>query len=156
MEIEIGKKAPEFTGLIDKDKTISLAELEGKWVVLYFYPKDDTSGCTKEACGFRDGMEQLSSLDTVVIGVSPDSLSSHDKFKAKFNLNFNLIADTEKELCNLFEVIGEKSMYGKKYLGVMRSTFIIDDKGIVRYINRKVKAEGHAEVIIKELEKLRV
>ena len=111
--IEIGIKAPEFNSIIDGNENFELNKFFGQWIVLYFYPKDDTSGCTKEACGFRDNMERITSSGAKVFGVSPDSVKSHDKFKVKYNLNFSLISDPEKELCNLYGVIGEKKMYGK-------------------------------------------
>lgn len=155
MNIEINKKAPDFIGFIDENKTISLKDFLGKWVVLYFYPKDNTSGCTKEACDFRDNMSTLTEEEAIVIGVSPDSISSHKKFAQKHNLNFYLISDTSKEICNLYNVIVEKSMYGKKYLGVERSTFIIDPKGIIKKIYRKVKVEGHIQQIINDLKELK-
>jgi peroxiredoxin Q/BCP len=151
MAIEIGTKAPEFTAVIDGNTTISTTDLYGKWLVLYFYPKDNTSGCTKEACNFRDNMERITSSGAIVLGISPDNVKSHDNFKAKFELNYNLIADPDKSICNLFEVIGEKSMYGKKYLGVIRSTFIISPEGIVKYLWKNVKVDGHVDVVITKL-----
>lgn len=152
--LEIGTKAPTFEAPTDGGSNINLQDFAGKWVVLYFYPKDNTSGCTKEACSFRDGMDSLTALGAVVIGVSPDSPASHDKFKAKFDLNFILASDKDKQICELYKAIGEKSMYGKKYMGVIRSTFIISPEGIIKYANYKVKADGHADEIIQELTKL--
>lgn len=156
MAIEIGSKAPDFTGEIEGGEKLSINDYLGKWVILYFYPKDNTSGCTKEACSFRDNMEALTEQNVVVIGVSPDSVKSHNNFKEKFNLNFNLVSDTDKTICNLYESIGEKSMYGKKYLGVIRSTFIIDDKGTIRHIFRNVKVDGHIPAVIEKIKSLRM
>lgn len=149
--LQIGAKAPNFSAATDGGGNINLTDFSGKWVVLYFYPKDNTSGCTKEACSFRDGMDSLTKLGAVVLGVSPDSPASHDKFIAKFELNFKLVSDVDKKICELYEALGEKSMYGKKYIGVLRSTFIISPDGTIKYANYKVKAEAHAEEIIKEL-----
>ena len=151
MALEIGAKAPEFIADIDGNNKINTAELLGKWLVLYFYPKDNTSGCTKEACEFRDNMERITSTGAIVLGISPDSVKSHDNFKSKFELNFNLVADPDKSICNLFEVIGEKSMFGKKYLGVIRSTFIISPEGIISYIWKNVKIDGHVDTVITKL-----
>ena len=152
--LKIGDKAPYFTAKTDSDGSIDTSEFAGKWQIVYFYPKDNTSGCTKEACSFRDGMDTLTQLGAVVIGVSPDSPASHDKFKAKFDLNFILASDPDKSICEKFAALGEKSMYGKKYIGVLRSTFIISPDGVIKYANYKVKADGHAQEIITELEKL--
>jgi peroxiredoxin Q/BCP len=132
----------------------SIYSLLGKWVVLYFYPKDNTPGCTNEACNFRDNMERITSLGVDVIGVSPDSPKSHQGFINKYNLNFKLISDENKEICELYGVLGEKTMFGKKVFGVVRSTFIIDDKGIIKYIFPKVKVDGHVEEVINKLKEL--
>ncbi len=155
MALRIGDKAPNFEGAIDENKNLSLKDLKGKWFVLYFYPKDNTSGCTKEACSFRDNMEEITKLGVEVIGVSPDSLKSHNNFKTKFNLNFHLIPDPEKVICNAYDIIGEKSMYGKKYLGVVRTTYIIDDKGIIRKVFSNVKVDGHVEEVINAIKDLK-
>jgi len=149
--LKIGDKAPLFEASTDGGGTIDLKQLVWKRIVLYFYPKDNTSGCTKEACSFRDSIDRLTKLGVVVLGVSPDSPSSHDKFKAKHDLNFTLISDIDKKICDLYFTIGKKSMYGKKYMGVIRSTFIISPDGIIEYANYKVKAVGHAEEIINVL-----
>jgi peroxiredoxin Q/BCP len=154
MALEIGTKAPEFTAETDGDGKISLSDLKGKWVVLYFYPKDNTSGCTKEACGFRDNMERITSAGAEVIGVSPDSVKSHNNFKEKHELNFRLIADPEKEICNLYDIIGEKKMYGKSYLGVIRTTYIINPEGEIAEAWSKVKVAGHVDKVIEKLEEL--
>lgn len=152
--IEINKKAPNFKAETDNNGIVELDSLKGRWVVLYFYPKDNTSGCTKEACSFRDNYERINSINTTIIGVSPDSVASHNKFKEKHNLNFSLIADANKEICNLYGVIGEKKMYGRTYLGVVRSTFLIDPKGNIAHIWRNVKVDGHVDDIIAKLKDL--
>lgn len=151
MAITIGTQAPAFTASADGNATIALRDLQGKKVVLYFYPKDNTSGCTKEACNFRDSMEQITQAGAVVLGVSPDSVALHDKFKAAHNLNFHLLSDTEKTLCEAYGVWVEKSMYGRKYMGVERSTFIIDESGAITHIFRKVKVPGHVEAVLQAL-----
>lgn len=155
MNIEIGQKAPAFT-LPESDwKSISLSDFEGnKNVVLYFYPKDDTPGCTKEACGFRDNISRLNDEETVVLGISKDSLKSHDKFKEKYELPFPLLSDETGKVCELYDVWKEKSMYGKKYMGIERSTFLIDKKGILQAIWREVKVEGHVDEILEKLQTL--
>lgn len=155
MALEIGAVAPEFTAQIDGGNSLSLTDYKGKWVVLYFYPKDDTSGCTKEACAFRDNMERITSLDSVVLGVSPDKVNSHDKFKDKYNLNFNLIADPEKTICNSYDIMGEKSMYGKKYMGVIRTTYIISPDGSIAFVYSNVKVDGHVDAVISKLSELK-
>lgn len=154
MALTIGTKAPNIEGSTDGNKKFRLNDYLGKWVVLYFYPKDNTSGCTKEACGFRDNMDSITALGAEVIGVSPDSIKSHDNFKTKYNLNFHLVSDTDKKICELYDVLAEKVMYGKKYIGVVRTTYIIDPTGIIRYVNPKVTVEGHAEEIIQKLKEL--
>lgn len=155
MVLEIGTNAPGFTAVNDSGEKVSLSDFKGRWVVLYFYPKDDTLGCTKEACDFRDNMQSLTEHDAVVIGVSPDSVKSHTKFKDKFDLNFQLIADEEKKILNDYGVMGEKSMFGKKYIGVIRSTYIIDPDGIIREIYSKVRVPRHVKTVIKKLNELK-
>ena len=146
--LEEGKKAPSFALKDQTGELISLDSLKGKNVVLYFYPKDDTSGCTKEACNFRDELPKFSKLDAVIIGVSPDSVESHRKFAEKYKLPFSLLSDEKIEICNKYGVWQEKSMYGKKYMGVVRTTFIINEKGIIKKIFPKVKVDEHnAEVM---------
>lgn len=154
MALEVGVKAPDFTAEISGGKEIKFSDSFGKWIVLYFYPKDNTSGCTKEACGFRDNMERITSQNAVVLGVSPDSVKSHDNFKEKQELNFDLIADPEKEICNLYDVIGEKKMYGKTYMGVVRSTYIINPAGEIAYVYSNVKVPGHVDSVIDKLKEL--
>lgn len=155
MALEIGIQSPDFTVETDGGSSIKLSDYTGKWIVLYFYPKDNTSGCTKEACAFRDNMERITSLGAVVLGVSPDKVNSHDKFKEKFNLNFSLLADPDKTLCNLYDVMGEKSMYGKKYMGVVRTTYIISDDGKIADVFSNVKVDGHVDEVISKLQKIK-
>lgn len=149
-----GDKAPNFTANINGDKEITLNDFNGKKVILYFYPKDNTSGCTKEACEFRDNLEQLSNQNVVVLGVSPDSVSSHEKFIEKHNLNFDLISDPENNISESYFAYGEKSMYGRKYMGIIRSTFLIDENGIVQDSWYKVKVNGHVDAVKKSLDNL--
>lgn len=149
--LQKGDKAPEFrlTGKTrEGEKEYALTDFRGRWVVLYFYPKDDTPGCTTEACEFRDAAAVVSGKNAVVLGVSRDSIQSHEKFIQKFNLPFVLLADTESTVCGLYQVIKEKNMYGKKVTGIERSTFLIDPEGKVAEVWRGVKAEGHAKEVI--------
>ena len=138
----------------DGGGSVTLSALKGKPVILYFYPKDDTSGCTSEACGFRDQFPDFSGLDAVVIGVSKDSVASHDKFKAKYELPFTLASDKETGVAEAYGVWVEKSMYGRKYMGLERATFLIDKDGIVRNVWRKVKVTGHVAAVLKALQAL--
>ncbi len=148
MSVETGAKAPDFTLPTDGSGSVTLSKLAGHNVVLYFYPKDDTSGCTAEACGFRNSFPDYRGADAVVIGVSKDSVASHDKFKKKHALPFTLAADTQGEVCEKYGVWVEKSMYGRKYMGIERATFLIDKAGTVRGVWRKVRVPGHvAEVL---------
>ena len=151
--IELGSKAPDFA-CETADGSVSLADLRGSWVVLYFYPKDNTSGCTTEACNFRDRMERIASLGAKVVGISPDSTKSHAGFATKHSLNFVLASDADHSVAESYGVWGEKSMYGRKYFGIVRSTFIIDTEGIVRAEWRKVSVAGHADAVIAKLEEL--
>ena len=144
--IDVGSPFPEFTLADESGAEISLATLKGSKAVIYFYPKDDTSGCTIEACEFRDALPSIAGVR--VIGVSPDSSKSHAKFIGKFNLNFTLLADTDHVLCEAAGVWAEKSMYGKKYMGVERTTFVLDEQGVVQHVFRKVKPQGHADEVI--------
>ena len=147
--VKEGMKAPEFTLSSSEGKEVSLKDYKGKnRVVLYFYPKDDTPGCTVEACEFRDSIKKFVKSDAVVLGVSPDDLKSHDKFIDKFKLPFVLLADTEKEVCNAYGVWVKKSMYGREYMGVARSTFLIGKDGKIEKIYEKVKPEGHAQEVL--------
>ena len=151
MALTIGSKAPDFTASSDSASTVALSSFLGKNVVLYFYPKDDTSGCTAEACDFRDNMERLTSAGAIVLGVSPDSPKSHDKFKAKYDLNYSLVSDESHEICESYGVWVEKSMYGRKYMGVERSTFLINPDGVIAHEWRKVKVSGHVDEVMKAL-----
>jgi thioredoxin-dependent peroxiredoxin len=148
MSIEAGDKAPDFTMPTDGNGTVSLKKLKGKTVILYFYPKDDTPGCTTESCGFRDAIPNFSKSDAVVIGVSRDSVESHDKFKKKFALPFTLGADVDGKVSEAYGTWVEKNNYGKKYMGIERSTFLIDPKGVVQKVWRKVKVDGHVDEVL--------
>lgn len=149
--LDVGKKAPDFSLLNQDEKKISLKDYLGKKVVLYFYPKDDTSGCTKEACNFRDEFPKFTKTNAVILGISPDSVKSHKKFAEKYNLNFDLLADEEKKVVEKYGVWKEKSMYGRKYMGVERTTFIIDEKGKIKTIFNKVKVDGHNLEVLEAL-----
>lgn len=152
--LNVGDKAPAFDMEISDGKRVSLTTLAGKNIVLYFYPKDDTPGCTIEAKDFRDMMKDFEKANTVIIGVSKDSVKSHDKFKEKYCLPFALGADEDGSVCDAYGVWVEKSMYGKKYMGIQRATFLIDAKGILRNIWPKVSVEGHAKEVLEEARKL--
>lgn len=154
MSLEIGTKAPDFSAEINGGSNIQLKDVLGKWLVLYFYPKDNTPGCTTEACDFRDNMERITGIGANVIGVSPDSVKSHDKFVEKKELNFALVADPEKEICNLYDIIGEKKMYGKTFMGVIRTTYIINPDGEIAYVFDKVRVKGHVDKVIEKIEEL--
>ena len=148
MSAEEGKKAPDFTAPTDGGGKLKLSELRGKPVVLYFYPKDDTSGCTAEACSFRDNAAAFKKLKAQVVGVSKDSVASHDKFKKKYELPFTLASDAEGKVCEAYGTWVEKSMYGRKYMGIERATFLIDEKGVIRNIWHKVKVPGHVDEVL--------
>ncbi len=149
--IEVGKKAPAVKLEDQNGNEINLADYKGKKVVLYFYPKDNTSGCTKEACNFRDSFPKFKGIKAVIFGVSPDSVASHKKFAEKYDLPFSLLADPEKKVLEAFGVWKEKSMYGKKYMGVERTTVIINEEGKISKIFPKVKVEGHTEEVLSAL-----
>ncbi len=149
MSVELGDKAPDFTLPTDGGGNVTLSKLHGKKVVLYFYPKDDTSGCTAEACGFRDSLPDYGGTDAVVIGVSKDSVASHDKFKKKHDLPFILASDAGSDVCEKYGVWVEKSMYGRKYMGIERATYLIDKAGVVRGAWRKVRVPGHVAEVLK-------
>jgi len=153
-KVKIGNKVKDFKALATGDKTIKLSELKDKKVVLYFYPKDSTPGCTLEGQDFRDNMRKFSSRKTIILGVSRDSLKSHGSFKEKQCFPFDLLADEDEKLCNQFDVIKEKNMYGKKVLGIERSTFLIDEKGILRAEWRKVKVDGHVAEVLEAVKNL--
>lgn len=149
-EIKINEKAPNFKGTTQTEKIVSLANFKGKKLVLYFYPKDNTSGCTAEACNLAENYEIMKKKGYEVIGVSPDSVESHQKFTKKHNLPFPLIADTNKDILNAYGVWGEKKMYGKTYMGVKRTTFIINESGNIERIIDKVKTKDHTNQILNE------
>jgi len=148
MTPEVGKKAPDFTLPTDGGGSVSLKALKGRTVILYFYPKDDTPGCTTEACGFRDNLAAFDQADAVVIGVSKDSVQRHDKFKAKHGLTFTLGSDEDGAVCAAYGTWIEKSLYGRKYMGIERATFLIDGKGVLRREWRGVKVKGHVEEVL--------
>ena len=143
-----GDQAPELTGLTDADISVSLASLRGQKIILYFYPKDNSPGCTQEACAFRDYFRDFEGRGVVIIGVSPDNSTSHDKFKTKFDLPFSLLSDSNHEVAEAYGVWKEKSMYGRKFKGIERSTFVIDQKGKIESVYHKVKINGHAEELL--------
>jgi peroxiredoxin Q/BCP len=151
--LEAGKKAPPFKLKNQEGKVISLDDQKGKKVILYFYPKDDTPGCTTEACNFRDDLPEFKGLNAVILGVSPDPVESHKKFKIKYSIPFDLLSDVDREVCEKYEVWKEKNNYGKKLMGVERTTYIIDEKGVIAKIFNKVKVDGHNQELIKALEK---
>lgn len=152
--IEINSVVPNFSLTGSDKKEHSLSEYKGKKVILYFYPRDNTPGCSTEACDFRDNNTIISNMNAVVIGVSRDSLKSHDKFIEKFNLPFLLLSDEDETLCNLFGVIKEKNMYGKKVMGIERSTFLINEEGVLVKEYRKVKVKGHIDTILEDLKNI--
>jgi len=154
MSVEAGTPAPDFTMPTDGGGSVTLSALRGKPVVLYFYPKDDTSGCTAQACGFRDQLPDFHGVDATVIGVSKDSVASHDKFKAKYGLPFTLASDKEAGVAEAYGVWVEKSMYGRKYMGLERATFLIDKDGVVRKVWRKVKVPGHVKEVLEAVKGL--
>ncbi len=148
MSLKPGDKAPEFSLPADDGTTVTLDGLRGKNVVLYFYPKDDTSGCTKEACEFRDSWKDVKKNGAVVLGVSPDPVASHQKFKQKYQLPFPLLADTDHKVASAYGAWGEKSMYGRKYQGILRTTFLIDPEGRISRVFEKVQPAGHASDVL--------
>lgn len=152
-ELSEGAKAPQFSGVDQNGEKISLKDFLGKKVVLYFYPKDDTPGCTMEACNLRDNYENLTSSGFEVIGISADSVTSHKKFETKYKLPFHLIADPEKKIINLYGVWGEKNMYGIKMMGLKRTTFLIDEEGVIFKIFRRPKTKVHSEEILASLKR---
>ena len=154
VRVKLGKKVPDFTATATNDSVFSLSENMGKNIVIYFYPKDNTPGCTKEGEDFRDQFEEFISNNTVVVGVSRDSVKSHDKFICKYNFPFDLIADEDETVCQLFDVIKEKNMYGRKYMGIERSTFLIDTNGTLINEWRKVKVKGHVEEVLGALKNI--
>lgn len=153
-KIEAGTSALDFSLLGSDDSIHSLSGYRGKKIVLYFYPKDSTSGWTNEAISFRDNIKELGNHNVVVLGISRDSIPSHKKFIEKYSLPFILLSDPEEEACKLYDVLKEKNMYGKKSIGVERSTFIIDENGIIRKIFRKVKVDGHIDEVLKAIDSI--
>ena len=149
--LKIGDKAPDFSLLSDSGKKFSLKNLKVHKIILYFYPKDNTSGCTKEACDFRDSIKTFENKETVILGISKDSIESHKNFKSKYNLPFALLSDEEGQMVNDYGVWKEKSMYGKKYMGVERTTFLIGPDGKIKKVFNKVKPDGHAAEVLAEL-----
>ena len=154
MTLKPGDKAPKFKLPADGGGMLSLDDLKGKKVVLYFYPKDDTPGCTTEAQGFRDAIKDFQKLGAVVVGASKDSVARHDKFKTKYDLPFHLVSDAEGDLCEKYGVWVEKSMYGRTYMGIQRATFLIDQKGVIRAVWPKVKVKEHAAEVLAALREL--
>jgi thioredoxin-dependent peroxiredoxin len=152
--LDVGAKAPAFSLPVSEKEALTLAGLKGKKVVLYFYPKDDTPGCTIEAKDFRDRMKAFEKAGAVIIGVSKDPLKSHDKFREKYCLPFPLGSDAEGTVCEDYGVWAEKSMYGKTYMGIERATFLIDGNGVLQHIWRKVKVDGHAEEVLQAVSSL--
>lgn len=150
MSLTIGDTAPDFTLLTDKNETFKLSAQRGKKVVLYFYPKDNTPGCTKQACDFRDNFAAFKKHGIEVFGISKDGAKNHTKFKEKYDLPFTLLVDDKADVCEAYGVINKKSLFGKTFLGITRSTFLIDENGIVRAIWRKVKVPGHVEQVLNE------
>jgi peroxiredoxin Q/BCP len=149
MTLAIGDLAPDFTLPTDGGGSVTLSALRGQTVILYFYPKDDTPGCTTEACGFRDALPDFSGAGAVVIGLSKDSVAAHDKFRAKHALGFTLAADTEGSVVERYDAWVEKSLYGRKYMGIDRCTFLIDGAGVIRGLWHKVKVAGHVDAVLK-------
>ena len=148
---KMGDAAPGFTLPSDRGEDVSLESLRGRPVVLYFYPKDDTSGCTTQACEFRDSWSEVQARGAVVLGVSPDGIASHERFRDKFSLPFPLLADEDHAVAEAYGVWGEKSMYGRKYQGILRTTFIIDPAGRIAHVFEKVKPKGHAAEVLDAL-----
>lgn len=153
-KVSMGKKVPAFSIASSSGETFSLTANKGKKIVLYFYPKDSTPGCTTESIEFNELLPQFKKLNAIVVGVSRDSLKSHDKFICKYDFKFELLSDEDEELCNLFDVIKEKNMYGKKVMGIERSTFVIDEDQKLVGEFRKIKAQGHAQEMLKFVKSL--
>ena len=152
--IDPGAKAPAFTASTDDGSKVKLSDYQGSPLVLYFYPKDDTPGCTKEACAFRDRKDEIKALGAVVLGVSPDDVASHAKFRDKFNLNFPLLADSDHKIARAYGAWREKNMYGKVSMGVQRSTYLIDAEGKVAKLWKRVQVDGHDQQVIDALQEL--
>ena len=153
-KVSLGKAIPDFKGRITNELIIKFSDYKGQNIVIYFYPKDNTPGCTKEGEDFRDYFEDFKKNNTIIIGVSRDSVASHDKFTCKYNFPFQLISDEDEKVCKLFDVIKEKNMYGRKYMGIERSTFLINHDGILVNEWRKVRVKGHVEKVLEALNEL--
>ncbi len=153
--VEVGTPAPDFEALDDSGHPFRLSQLRGRWVVLYFYPKDNTPGCTREACAFRDAYDGFARHDAVIVGISPDSVRSHQRFKERYGLPFRLLSDPDGRIAQLYGVWQERQLYGRRFLGVVRSTFVIDPEGIVRAVFPQVRVDGHAEEVLQRLAELR-
>ena len=154
MPLDVGDNAPEFTMATDGGGSFSLSEMKGYNVIIYFYPKDDTPGCTKEACGFRDMLPDFSDSSAKIIGISKDTVAKHDKFKSKYELPFLLGADLEGNVCEAYGTWVEKSMYGRQYMGIERATFLVDKEGVLQGVWRKVKVKGHVEEVLSAVQNL--
>ncbi|AEJ43026.1 thioredoxin-dependent thiol peroxidase [Alicyclobacillus acidocaldarius] len=154
MALEVGVKAPEFSAESDSGETVKLSDLRGKVVVLYFYPKDDTPGCTQEACAFRDLKSRFEEVGAVIYGVSRDDVRSHAKFRDKHGLNFPLLSDPDGQICQAYDVLKEKNMYGRKTLGIERTTYVIDRDGAIAAVFPKVKVDGHAEEVLAKVREI--
>ena len=153
-KIKVGKKVPEFNVLSTGDKTLKISSLRGKNIIIYFYPRDATPGCTIEGQDFRDNIRKFSSRNTTILGVSRDTIASHEKFKKNQKFPFDLLSDKDEKLCKIFDVIKEKNMYGKIVFGIERSTFLIDEKGILRHEWRKVRVKDHVDDVLNVLKNL--
>lgn len=149
--LQVGDPAPDFTVKTDGGGTLRLADLRGQQVVLYFYPRDNTPGCTTEACDFRDAAARFADKNAVILGVSTDTVQSHDRFKAKHELPFPLLSDSDREIAAAYGTWREKSLYGKKFMGMVRSTFVIDEQGIIAAVYNKVRVKGHVEALLDAL-----
>ncbi|MDG1888499.1 MAG: thioredoxin-dependent thiol peroxidase [Alphaproteobacteria bacterium] len=154
MPLDVGDNAPEFTIATDGGGSFSLSKMKGHNVIIYFYPKDDTPGCTKEACGFRDMLPDFSDSSAKIIGISKDTVAKHDKFKSKYELPFLLGADLEGNVCEAYGTWVEKSMYGRQYMGIERATFLVDKQGTLQGVWRKVKVKGHVEEVLSAVQNL--
>ena len=154
MPLDVGDNAPEFTIATDGGGSFSLSEMKGYNVIIYFYPKDDTPGCTKEACGFRDMLPDFSDSSAKIIGISKDTVAKHDKFKSKYELPFLLGADLEGNVCEAYGTWVEKSMYGRQYMGIERATFLVDKEGVLQCVWRKVNVKGHVEEVLSAVQNL--
>lgn len=154
MALEVGDKAPDFALQSDENKTLHLKDVKGRKIVLYFYPKDNTPGCTREACDFQTHLNQFTKQNALVIGISKDNPERHKKFKEKYSLSFPLLADESGDICVAYGVINKKSLFGRSFLGITRSTFLIDENGMIRAIWKKVKVNGHTQQVLDELNKL--